>query len=106
MLLATPCHAQTGSPAETDAIHPFHVNIPEADFADLRQRILATRRPDRETVSDQSQGVQLPKIQALVCYWVMDYDWRKVEGRLNALPQFVTTIDGLDIHFRLAQGRP
>jgi pimeloyl-ACP methyl ester carboxylesterase len=66
---------------------------------DLRQRIAATRWPDRETVKDQSQGVPLAKLQELVRYWGTDYDWRKVEAKLNALPQFVTTIDGLDIHF-------
>src|SRR5919198_292933 len=85
--------------AESEAIRPFRVNIPEADLADLRRRIAATRWPDRETVNDQSQGIQLAKLQALVRYWGTDYDWRKAEAKLNALPQFMTTIDGLDIHF-------
>jgi pimeloyl-ACP methyl ester carboxylesterase len=77
----------------------FHVDVPEADLVDLRQRVVATRWPDRETVTDQSQGVQLKKIQELVRYWATDYDWRKVEAKLNSLPQFMTEIDGLGIHF-------
>ena len=81
------------------AIRPFHVNIPEADLTELRRRINATKWPERETVTDQSQGVQLATIQALARYWGTEYDWRKVEARLNALPQFMTEIDGLDIHF-------
>ena len=81
------------------AIRPFHVNVPEADLADLRRRIKATRWPERETVTDASQGVQLATIQALARYWATEYDWRKIEARLNALPQFVTEIDELDIHF-------
>jgi pimeloyl-ACP methyl ester carboxylesterase len=85
--------------ATTEMIRPFRVEIPEADLVDLRQRVLATRWPDRETVSDQSQGVQLEKMRELVSYWATDYDWRKVEARLNAVPQFVTEIDGLDVHF-------
>jgi pimeloyl-ACP methyl ester carboxylesterase len=82
-----------------DAIRPFRVDIPEEQLVDLRRRLLATRWPDRETVSDQSQGVQLEKLQQLVRYWGTGYDWRKVEAKLNALPQFMTEIDGLDIHF-------
>jgi pimeloyl-ACP methyl ester carboxylesterase len=81
------------------AIRPFHVEIPEEDLDDLRQRVAATRWPDPETVPDQSQGVQLAGIQDLARYWGTDYDWRKAEAKLNALPQFVTTIDDLDIHF-------
>jgi len=82
------------------AIRPFpHVNVPEADLADLRKRINATKWPERETVADASQGVQLATIQKLAHYWGTDYDWRKVEARLHALPQFVTEIGGLDIHF-------
>jgi pimeloyl-ACP methyl ester carboxylesterase len=81
------------------AIHPFHVNVPEAELTDLRRRVEATRWPDRETVRDASQGVQLATTQALARYWATDYDWRKVEKKLNALPQFITEIDGLDIHF-------
>ncbi len=77
----------------------FVINVPEEALVDLRRRVAATRWPDRETVTDQSQGVQLAKIQELVRYWGTDYDWRKVEAQLNALPQFMTEIDGLDIHF-------
>jgi pimeloyl-ACP methyl ester carboxylesterase len=80
-------------------IRPFHVHVPAAELAELRRRILATRWPDRETVTDTSQGVPLATIQALARYWATEYDWRKVEARLNALPQFITEIDGLDIHF-------
>ena len=85
--------------AVSGAIRPFHVNVPEADLLDLRGRLAATRWPDREIVADQSQGVQLTTVQQLVRYWQTDYDWRKMEARLNALPQFVTEIDGVDIHF-------
>jgi pimeloyl-ACP methyl ester carboxylesterase len=81
------------------AVRPFRINVPEAALVDLRRRVVATRWPDRETVADQSQGVQLSKIQELVRYWGTSYDWRKAEARLNALPQFVTTIDGIDIQF-------
>lgn len=82
-----------------DAIRPFRVNVPEGDLLDLRRRLAATRWPDREIVPDQSQGVQLRTVQELVRYWQSDYDWRRMEARLNALPQFVTEIDGVDIHF-------
>jgi hypothetical protein len=85
--------------ASSEDIRPFRVNIPEQDLVELRRRVLATRWPDRETVTDTSQGVQLAKLQELVRYWGTDYDWRKVEAKLNALPQFVTEIDSLDIHF-------
>ena len=85
--------------ADKNAIRPFHVNVPEADLTELRRRINATKWPDRETVTDESQGVQLATMQALARYWGTEYDWRKVEARLNALPQFITEIDGLDIHF-------
>jgi pimeloyl-ACP methyl ester carboxylesterase len=78
---------------------PFQVHIPDEALNDLRRRLTATRLPERETVADQSQGVQLATIQQLVRYWATDYHWRKVEARLNALPQFITQIDGLDIHF-------
>jgi pimeloyl-ACP methyl ester carboxylesterase len=81
------------------AVRPFRVNIPEDDLLDLRQRLAATKWPDREIVADQSQGVKLATIQQLVQYWQTEYDWRKVEARLNALPQFMTEIDGVDIHF-------
>jgi len=82
-----------------DAIRPFRIDVPEEAIVDLRRRISATRWPDRETVTDQSQGVQLTTIQELARHWATDYDWRKVEAKLNALPQFITEIDGLDIHF-------
>jgi pimeloyl-ACP methyl ester carboxylesterase len=82
-----------------DGIRPFRIKIPEADLVDLRRRIAATRWPERETVTDRSQGVQLATIEKLARYWETDYDWRKVEARLNALPQFMTNIDGVDIHF-------
>ena len=85
--------------ADGDAIRPFRVNIPEEELVDLRRRIAATRWPDRETVPDQSQGIQLAKLKPLVEYWGAGYDWRKAEAKLNAYPQFVTRIDGLDIHF-------
>jgi pimeloyl-ACP methyl ester carboxylesterase len=85
--------------ADKNAIRPFHFEVPEAELIELRRRINATRWPDRETVTDQSQGVQLATMQALARYWGTEYDWRKVEARLNALPQFITEIDGLDIHF-------
>jgi pimeloyl-ACP methyl ester carboxylesterase len=94
-LLPAAARAATGDPA----IRPFQVNVPEADLVDLRRRVLATRWPARETVNDQSQGVQLAKLKELVRYWGTEYDWRKVEAKLNALPMFVTEIDGLDIHF-------
>ena len=87
------------SAAKDDAIRPFRVNIPKDELVDLRKRVLATRWPDRETVADPSQGVQLTSIQQLARYWGTDHDWRKVEARLNAVPQFITEIDGLDIHF-------
>jgi len=85
--------------SDKNAIRPFHVNVPEAELTELRRRINATKWPERETVADDSQGVQLATIQALAQYWGTDYDWRKVEARLNALPNFITEIDGLDIHF-------
>ena len=85
--------------ADKNAIRPFHVNVPEAELTELRRRINATKWPEPETVTDQSQGVQLAAIQELARYWGTEYDWRKVEARLNALPQFITEIDGLDIHF-------
>ena len=84
---------QTGSVKKT-AIRPFKVNVPEAELAELRRRINATRWPEREAVADASQGVQLATMQKLARYWVTEYDWRKVEARLQALPQFITEIDG------------
>jgi len=85
--------------ADSSTIRPFRANFPEEELIDLRRRINATRWPDRETVTDQSQGVQLATVQALARYWATGYDWRKCQSRLNALPQFITEIDGLDIHF-------
>ena len=84
---------------EKTAIRPFQVNVPEAKIAKLRSRIDATEWPDRETVADESQGVQLATMQELARYWATDYDWRKCEAKLNSLPNFMTEIDGLDIHF-------
>src|SRR5262245_56341897 len=81
------------------AIRPFRVEVPEAELTELRRRIKATRWPERETVPDASQGVQLATMQALARYWATEYDWRACEARLNAVPQFITEIDGLDIHF-------
>ena len=94
--------AQASTPrgaAEDQSIRPFKVQVPQAALDDLRRRIAATRWPDKETVADQSQGAQLAKLQELVRYWGSGYDWRKAEAKLNALPQFTTTIDGVDIHF-------
>jgi pimeloyl-ACP methyl ester carboxylesterase len=85
--------------SENSAIRPFTIRTPEADIEELRQRIAETRWPEKELVSDHSQGVQLATIQELARYWVSDYDWRACEARLNSLPQFMTEIDGLDIHF-------
>ena len=81
------------------AIRPFSYRASDEDLADLRQRILATRWPERELVKDASQGVQLATMQKIAHYWASDYDWRKIEARLNGFPQFITNIDGLDIHF-------
>jgi hypothetical protein len=81
------------------AIRPFRVDVPEAELTELRRRINATRWPERETVTDESQGVPLPLMQDFTRYWATDYDWRRLEVKLNALPQFTTEIDGLDIHF-------
>ncbi len=124
LLLATPTYAQTASTsakeptmtlgqvqvtsppaampratAEDAAIRPFRFTASQAALDDLRRRVKATQWPERETVSDATQGVQLATMQKLAAYWATDYDWRKIEARMNALPQFMTTIDGLDIHF-------
>src|SRR5262245_20309049 len=95
-------YAQPGTSVElvsTEAIRPFHVHVPKKELADLKHRLSEARFPDKETVADQSQGVQLATIQNLVQYWAKDYDWRKAEAKLSALPQYVTKIDGLDIYF-------
>src|SRR5256885_7636886 len=86
-------------PVEKAAIRPFRVDVSEEALTDLRRRIKATRWPEKETVADDSQGMPLAPLQELARYWATDYDWRKFEAKLNALPQFVTEIDGLDIHF-------
>jgi pimeloyl-ACP methyl ester carboxylesterase len=96
---ATATARRAGQALDTAAIRPFRYEATDADLIDLRQRIAATRWPERETVSDHSQGVPLATVQKLAQYWATDYDWRKVEARLNAYPQFLTEIDGLDIHF-------
>jgi pimeloyl-ACP methyl ester carboxylesterase len=85
--------------ADGNAIRPFRIDVPEAKLADLRRRIAATQWPEKETVEDTSQGVQLKTMQSLARYWATEHDWHKVEAKLNALPQFITAIDGLDIHF-------
>ncbi|MGN8342504.1 epoxide hydrolase family protein [Pseudomonas sp. SMV71] len=87
------------APSQSDAIRPYHIHVDEAKLTEMRKRIAASRWPDKETVSDVSQGVQLAQVQALVKYWGDGYDWRKAEARLNALPEFITTIDGVDIQF-------
>src|SRR3979411_803934 len=99
MTPTTATHRAIDQASDKTAIHSFHVNAPETELTELRRRINATKWPERETVTDASQGVQLATIQALAQYWGTDYDWRKVEARLNALPNFITEIDGLDIHF-------
>ena len=111
VLLGAPGHAQQSAAvalanptaihaiAEDTSIRPFQVHVPDSTLADLRLRLAAARLPDQETVTDQSQGVRLANMKELVHYWQTDYDWRKAEARLNALPQFVTTIDGMEIHF-------
>ena len=100
--------AQASTPraaAEDQSIRPFKVEVPQAALDDLRQRIAATRWPDKETVADSSQGAQLAQLQELVRYWGSGYDWRKAEAKLNALPQFKTNIDGVDIHFIQVRSR-
>ena len=85
--------------SDENAIHPFEASFPDTDLAELRRRISATKWPEKETVTDVTQGVQLATMQALAKYWATEYDWRRIETKLNALPQFITEIDGLDIHF-------
>jgi Epoxide hydrolase N terminus len=93
LLFSIPAYSQT----EDRSIRPFRADVPQAALEDLRPRINATRWPDKET--DPSQGVPLDRLQELVRYWGSGYDWRKAEARLNALPQFITSIDGVEIHF-------
>jgi pimeloyl-ACP methyl ester carboxylesterase len=97
--MADPTTSSTSSPAEDTSIRPFQFLASDEALADLRRRIAATKWPEPETVPDASQGVQLATMQKLARYWATEYDWRKFEARLNAFPQFVTEIDGLDIHF-------
>src|SRR5215204_6094344 len=99
--LITPSHTTGGvQPMETHpAVRPFRIDVPEEDLDDLRRRIGATRWPSKELVEDRSQGVQLATLRELARYWQTEYDWRTCEARLNALPQFTTEIDGVDIHF-------
>jgi pimeloyl-ACP methyl ester carboxylesterase len=99
ILRAVPSYAETVVAAGDDAIRPFHINVPDEALLDLRRRVAATRWPEGETVTDASQGVQLATIQKVARYWRAEHDWRKIEAKLNALPQFVTEIDGLEIHF-------
>ena len=94
-----PLPTELDAGAEDSTIRPFAVEIPEADLRELRARIAATRWPSKELVADRSQGVQLATLQELARYWTTDYDWRKCEAKLNALPQFTTEIDGVEIHF-------
>src|SRR6478672_7736259 len=89
----------TQQTAGATAIRPFHIDVPQVEIDELRRRIAATRWPEREAVTDDSQGVPLATMQELARYWATDYDWRPCEKKLNSLPQFSTEIDGLDIHF-------
>jgi pimeloyl-ACP methyl ester carboxylesterase len=100
-----PVTTAIAAPAANDAIRPFRIKVSEAALTDLRRRLQATRWPERETVTDQSQGVQLATLRPLVQYWASGYDWRKAEAKLNAIPQFVTTIDGVDIQFAHIKSR-
>lgn len=99
LLASTAAGAQTATPPADTSIRPYHVHVSDTVLNDLRQRVQATRWPDKETVTDQSQGVQLARIEDLVHYWGTGYDWRKIEARLNTLPMYVTTIDGVEIQF-------
>jgi pimeloyl-ACP methyl ester carboxylesterase len=97
--VSSPLLANKTAAVEDDSIRTFHLNVPEEQLVDLRQRLEATRWPDKETVNNESQGIQLAQVQELVHYWANGYNWRTVEAKLNALPQFATTIDGVDIEF-------
>jgi len=99
VLIAASSYAISAPGPGSESIRPYRVEIPQAQIDDMRRRIVATRLPSKELVEDRSQGVQLATIKALANYWAGEYDWRKVEAKLNALPQFVTKIDGVDIHF-------
>jgi pimeloyl-ACP methyl ester carboxylesterase len=97
--IASTAPTKSRTTVDDTAIRPFTFSASEAELVELKRRIAATRWPERETVTDQTQGVQLATVQRLARYWATDYDWRKVEAKLNALPQFITRIDGVDIHF-------
>ena len=97
--LPAPLPVELDAAAEDSAIRPFHIDVPEEELVDLRERIAATRWPEKETVDDRSQGPQLATMRALADYWATEYDWRRCEARMNSFPQFLTEIDGLDIHF-------
>src|SRR6476469_8403885 len=97
-ITATPTDVARQTGIGTD-IRPFHVSFPEAELVDLRRRITATKWPEKETVNDESQGVQCATTQKCARYWATDHDWRKAEAKINAVPNFITNIDGLDIHF-------
>src|ERR1700732_3887481 len=99
MTTAVALHQEATHSGGTTAIRPFNVHVPAAELTELRRRINNTKWPERETVTDATQGVQLATTQALARYWGTEYDWRKCETKLNTLPQFITQIDGLDIHF-------
>lgn len=103
--MSDPISAHAAATSGEPAIRPFHVDVPQAELDDLRRRIQATKWPERETVADTSQGVQLATLQKLAGYWGTQYDWRKGEAKLNAHPQFLTQIDGLDIHFIHARSK-
>jgi pimeloyl-ACP methyl ester carboxylesterase len=105
MTPATLTEQRSEQTRDMEVIRPLHVHVPEEELTELRRRINATRWPERETVTDASQGVQLATMQALARYWATEYDWRTVEGRLNAVPNFITEIDGLDIHFIHAKSK-
>src|SRR5262245_963975 len=96
---ARPVTVTPAAVGASEAIRPFRVDIPEEALVDLRNRLAATRLPEKETVSDYSQGVPLKTVQQVLDYWKTSYDWRKVEAKLNSYPNFITEIDGLDIHF-------
>ena len=102
---ASPSPAEPGAATQDPAVRPFRVSVPEEDLVELRRRVGATRWPERETVHDDAQGVPLATMQDLARSWAADHDWRKVEARLNALPQFMTELDGLDIHFLHVKSR-
>ena len=98
-LAVAPSPTRVAAEQNVTGIKPFRINVPQADIVDLRRRLRETRWPEKETVADPSQGPQLAQLQELVRYWGNGYDWRKAEAKLNALPQFTTNIDGVDIHF-------